>query len=151
MISPKLASDDAGVVSFVEIIFLETDRECLDRARTGTRHQRYYCGRIRSAAKKRAERHVGNEPDTRRLIQPAFQLFQTLFLALRRMRTELREVPVLADANLALFEFKEMSRRQFVDSGKSGDRVGDVAVIQIFEQPLRVHFGRVRERLQESI
>src|SRR5580658_1308312 len=39
MIGVEFIGDDASVVRFVEIIFLEADGKSLDRARTGARHQ----------------------------------------------------------------------------------------------------------------
>jgi len=71
MIRSEFAGDDAGVVGFVKIIFFETDREGLDRAGTGARHQGNNRGRIGSAAEKCAKRDVGNEADTGSLVEPA--------------------------------------------------------------------------------
>src|SRR6267378_1162072 len=67
------------------------------------------------------------------------------------MRAVLRKVPILADVNLPVREFQQMSRGQLVDSGEDGDRVWYVAVIQVFEEALRVDFGQFRSHGQDRL
>src|SRR6266404_4300770 len=141
MIGAELACDDACEIGFVEIVVLEADRKSLDRARTSAGHQGNHGRRIGSAAEKCAQRNIRDQADTSRLKQAALQFLQAFLFALGQMCAVLRKVPVLADINLPVSELQQMSRWQLVDSGEDCDRVWYVAVIQVFEQALRIDFG----------
>src|SRR5208337_3007584 len=141
MIGGETLSDDAGVVSLVEIVPGETDAEGLDGAGTGAGHHGDHGGRIDSAAEESAERDVGDEADARGFEQAAFQLFQALFVALGEIGIVGRQVPILADADLPVLEFQQMPGRKFMNSGERGNGIGNVAEIKIFEQGLGIDFG----------
>ena len=141
MIGAELFGDDASVVGFVEIVFLETDGESLYRAGTGARHQGNDGGGIGAAAEKGAERHVGDQADFGGFEETLLQFFQTLFFVFGRMRVVFGKVPVLTDSDLAVLKLEQVSGRELMNSGEGRNGIGNVSVIKIFEQALGVDYG----------
>src|SRR6202167_568912 len=141
MLGAEFAGEGSPPLGFVEIFFLEADRESLHRPGAGARHQGNNSRRIDATAEECAERNVGDEAYLCCFKQTMLQLFETFFLALRSMRVVRGKVPILADGYSSLFKSQKVSGGQLVNSGERTGGIGDVSIIEIFEKALRVDFG----------
>ena len=57
------------------------------------------------------------------------------------MRVVFGKVPVLTDSDVAVLKLEQVSGRELMNSGEGCDGIGDVSVIKVFEQALRVDLG----------
>ena len=64
------------------------------------------------------------------------------------MRVVFGEIPILADTDLAILKFEQMSRRQLVNAGECRDGLGHIAEVKIFQQRLRIDFGQLGSNRQ---
>src|ERR1700681_1131914 len=64
------------------------------------------------------------------------------------MRTVLRKIPVLTNANFSLLKFQQMSRRQFLNRLECRRGIGNISEIHILQQRRLINLGQFRSHRQ---
>ena len=138
VLGAEALGDHPGVSGLVILLRRKADREGLDPAGADPRHRRDHGARIDPARQKRAERHVGDQPQPHRLFQMRHQLvLQFGGAAPRTTGTGPRQLPIpdqlrLPPATFAVWlDHQIMRRRQAADALEGGFRRGDVLEGQI--------------------